>query len=622
MVTLNTEFGRMNVYDDSNYLQLADDRGTKDLRGYQGRNYERYPFGSMPWANMPVKTIPRAEWAERIEEGNRKKTWALHHHQLQKVPILNQQQTPYCHSEDTEVLTSDGWVSWSNYDGGSQLATVNPHTQALEYQTPSHVHACEYRGEMIHSTNGRVPFSVTPEHRMLVRRWDEGARTLRPGYEFVQAKDLGWYSGLIGAPSGHAGVGIKEVEIDGRTFSGDDFFALLALVISDGYAGSSEKGINTVSYCCFDNGMQSQVRELSKRIGFKEQPERPGVWSLHCLPKLAEWIRRNCYHGTPYRSITKCLPQMVKNASSSQITKFLYWFGDRSKTRDRACFYSSSRRLIDDIQEVLLKIGSRSAVSSSPPADSEFNGKVIHAKERWYCYVYGRKNLSITRKKQIEKESYRGHVFCATVPNGTLVTRKDGRVLVSGNCWVNAVTGAVMTSRAVHGFPTVHLSSASAGAPGKSYRSEGGWTGEAIGYIDKYGLAPHSMWPNDYIRDARYFRETREIAKDYKVGQWWELRPKRFDEIMTCLLLGYPVCVGLLWWGHAVFYGAPVKIGRNSFGVVDVNSWGDQWENGGMSVLAEEKANADEANCIVSPLLSGNDDTVRRVHAFHTTLAI
>lgn len=172
-------------------------------------------------------------------------------------------------------------------------------------------------------------------------------------------------------------------------------------------------------------------------------------------------------------------------------------------------------------------------------------------------------------------------------------------------CWINAVVGAIMAVRAQSGLPTVNLSSASAGAPGKNYRNVGGWTGEAIGYIQEYGLVPHELWPNDAIQRS-YFRETRDVAKHFGVGQWWELRPKSFDEVMTCCLLGLPVAVGLLWWGHAVYYSAPVAIGANEFGVICDNSWGERWEEQGRVVLAESKATPDEANAIVTPVMDGD----------------
>lgn len=171
-------------------------------------------------------------------------------------------------------------------------------------------------------------------------------------------------------------------------------------------------------------------------------------------------------------------------------------------------------------------------------------------------------------------------------------------------CWVYAVTGAIQSVRAMHGLPTKHLSATSAGAPGKNYREEGGWTGEAIRYILEYGLATIDTWP-EAVNDRRYFRPSREEAANYNIGQWLELRPKNFDELMTCLLMNFPVCVGLLWWGHAVFYSAPVWEGGP--GVIVDNSWDVTWENNGRSVLMEGKANADEANVVTSPLMNTGD---------------
>lgn len=186
-------------------------------------------------------------------------------------------------------------------------------------------------------------------------------------------------------------------------------------------------------------------------------------------------------------------------------------------------------------------------------------------------------------------------------------------------CWINSVTGCVQSMRAINGLPTVALSSASAGAPGKRYQNVGGWTGEAIGYINEYHLAPESMWPNDAI-DPKYFEGTRDEAKKYGVGSWAELRPRNFAELMTCLLLGFPVAVGLMWWGHSVFYSAPVW--DNGYGVIADNSWDETWGNKGRTVLMEDKANADEANVIMSSIFDGDDEAIDRMRKFRESLQL
>lgn len=187
-------------------------------------------------------------------------------------------------------------------------------------------------------------------------------------------------------------------------------------------------------------------------------------------------------------------------------------------------------------------------------------------------------------------------------------------------CWINSVVGAIQAARAMSGLPTVALSSASAGAPGKGYQNVGGWTGEAITMIAKYGLVPETQWPNDAI-ESSYFRGTRAVAQQYNIGQWFELRRRDFDELMTCLLLNIPVAVGLPWWGHSVWYSAPIWDGGP--GVIDDNSWGPEWENKGRSILMEEKANAEEANAISSAKLDGDyDKQMKRYADFYASLRL
>lgn len=171
-------------------------------------------------------------------------------------------------------------------------------------------------------------------------------------------------------------------------------------------------------------------------------------------------------------------------------------------------------------------------------------------------------------------------------------------------CWMNGVVGCIMNTRVKVGLPNINLSSASAAAPGKNYQNVGGWGGEAIEYINRFGLAPHSRWPNAAI-ERRYFQPTREIATHFGVGDWLELRPRNFDQVMTCLLMGWEVAVGYMWWGHLIYLNAPVQIGSNAFGAVGVNSWGPQWENEGMTVLAERKATPDDANAITTVKMDG-----------------
>lgn len=161
-------------------------------------------------------------------------------------------------------------------------------------------------------------------------------------------------------------------------------------------------------------------------------------------------------------------------------------------------------------------------------------------------------------------------------------------------CWCNAVITAMEALRAAAGLPYVKLSPASVAAPIKGFRNQGGWGSEALAYIVENGVVPVSQWPANAI-DRKYHTATnRETAKRFRVTEWYDLTARQFGQLMTCLLLGLPVPIGLLWWGHEVCAMDPVIIGKNRFGARIRNSWKD-WGDRGYAILEESKAVPDDA---------------------------
>src|SRR5580700_8033971 len=80
-------------------------------------------------------------------------------------PIKDQGQLG-CHDDKTEVLTEAGWIPWPQYRGDALLATVNPLSGFLEYQSPSSLMQYDYDGEMFTIDHKRLDFKLSPNHRM------------------------------------------------------------------------------------------------------------------------------------------------------------------------------------------------------------------------------------------------------------------------------------------------------------------------------------------------------------------------------------------------------------------------------------------------------------------------
>lgn len=161
-------------------------------------------------------------------------------------------------------------------------------------------------------------------------------------------------------------------------------------------------------------------------------------------------------------------------------------------------------------------------------------------------------------------------------------------------CWVFAATSAVQAVRVVQGYEHLELSPASVGCLVTNYRNVGGWSTEAVRAGAKYGWAPSDLWPDIGISRQYNTQEVKEKRIENKVQEWWELRPRSEEELMTCLLSRIPVAVGFSWWRHAVLACDPLVFGKNDFGHRDLNSWGPSYGEEGWFVLKGSRSIADD----------------------------
>lgn len=170
-------------------------------------------------------------------------------------------------------------------------------------------------------------------------------------------------------------------------------------------------------------------------------------------------------------------------------------------------------------------------------------------------------------------------------------------------CWINNVIHVLRIIRAIQGQKDVKLSPASCGAIITKYANRrgrpagvGNWSSNGMQFVVETGACPVDLWPANAIDPDYDTPESRAARANFRVSEWWDLKPRNFDEFASCLLSGFPVAIGLNWWGHAVTAMDLVKLsGREQYGVIIDNSWGPTWGDRGRSVLSGSKMIPDDA---------------------------
>jgi len=160
-------------------------------------------------------------------------------------------------------------------------------------------------------------------------------------------------------------------------------------------------------------------------------------------------------------------------------------------------------------------------------------------------------------------------------------------------CWINSPVHCLEIVRLAQNQPTVILSPASAGAPIKNFRNQGGWGREGLEWMIEHGVCPVENWPANAI-DRRYWtEENRAIALNYRPVEWWVLKPRSIKELVSCLLRNIPVALGYNWWGHEVT-GCDAIWVNGRIAIRIRNSW-KNWGDFGFGILEGSKMLPDDA---------------------------
>jgi len=402
-----------------------------------GRTFDRLVHFDRKSRKYPIRALISAEKP-------RSYTWPC-------GVVLDQGAEGACHDEKTEVLTDKGWKLFQSINNTDKLASVNPSSSELIYECPAKAISYYYEGDMYSVKHRHLNFNVTPDHIMLVRKWNEQKRELDKKYTTVPISKIGWYSGLMtgvkwngigGSKQDYILSGIKakrKVQRVSKKIPMAVWLQFLGIYIAEGtmikrnqavkasykiqIAASKEREKSFIRSVL--NDMELHYTELSDRFTFENHQIYEAMAALGLEGK---------------KSYEKFVPRFIFNLPASNIIYFLQGHsqGDgHTHKNGRIVHYTSSKQLSEDIQLLSFLCGYKSSISArSPRNGGSIKGRQIKAVHTSYSVSRCTNNeLSIEKKNDLKIHKHKGLVYCVEMPTyHTLVTRREGKILISGNC--------------------------------------------------------------------------------------------------------------------------------------------------------------------------------------------
>lgn len=339
-----------------------------------------------------------------------------------------------CYDDATEVLTGEGWKGWPDVTGEELFATRSIDGR-LEYQPALRLVRKEHKGHMIGFRGMSLDLLVTPDHRVLAAPMTTREGRSTPRFRLQPAHAVLWRSHRHVTTAAWTGRSIREFRFDGTRFPSAPLLRLIGFFIGDGTRSAS-------NHIVFNLRKEREIAFLERTVaeaGLELRHWRNGHRAVAVGADLRAWFGR-CYDARSEKVIPDELLQLAPGELSHLYEGLLESDGSRMSHPGRAerqTYYTTSRRLADQVQELALKLGRSATVRphATVPGDAH-----LGTKPRWRVTVYNDRNarpaLCRTREQaesQMGIEAYDGQIHCVEVPNSTLYVRRNGFAVWCGN---------------------------------------------------------------------------------------------------------------------------------------------------------------------------------------------
>ena len=323
----------------------------------------------------------------------------------------------FCLSLDTEILTDKGFITYDKMTSDTLVASVVD--GKIVYRKPTKIIHKDYCGKMYEFKSKDLALKVTENHKMLVKHRNSGCYKDMLSQSLFAMPNEQRYNTLQ--------IPVAPIQDKADYPISDELIKQCGWFITEGWI-NFDKRYNSKRYC-FGQSIKSlkysEIQAMVKKLGLN-----PYIYTRK--DGLTYWVyhkKDNALFDSLLADGIHRIPRKWLNDFSLRQLRLLLdtlMYGDGTITRNT--YHTASYDLARDFQELAHKCGIKTSIRKSG--------------EMYNCYLM---QGDCTRIKEVSVTDYNGKVWCVNVDNGYIVTRRNDKIAVTGNCdsWSLAVWGCM-----------------------------------------------------------------------------------------------------------------------------------------------------------------------------------
>jgi ribonucleoside-triphosphate reductase len=364
-----------------------------------------------------------------------------------------------CYDDKTEILTSSGWKLFKDLTIYDDVFTLREDNH-IELHKPDRTFEYDYDGEMLHFKAKSLDLLVTPNHNMVVDMTNSKERRLIQASEFncgqhrIPKKSI-WdapdqdFFVLPGIVMHKCSQGKFEYakDVPPKEIPMDLWLKFFGFWLAEGSldnAKIAKRHGYRVGLSQNVGETYDEVLQMMEQLPFNFGHGNDGKYGGFCICNKQLWD----YLSKFGKCREKFVPDEIKKLSSRQLRILFDWMmkGDghiKKGEHGQMNYWTSSKRLADDFQEIVLKLGYLCTMRTNhvnEGATQSIMGRTVNIHTGYVLGVQQSEHYRL-RPNSIISEYYKGKVYCCEVPNHSVFVRRNGKVSWCGNsvgvCTVN-----------------------------------------------------------------------------------------------------------------------------------------------------------------------------------------